>query len=86
MMNEAIGIVMRTYGRCPPERALRRSGLALEGDERQKLRSIAEQSVRELSAAPPSAQARAAVDHAPLTAHERIASSGAARHSSAVAR
>jgi PAS domain S-box-containing protein len=72
VINQAIGIVMWTYG-VSAERAF--DVLAWRSkDTNVKLRSIAEQFVRELSAAPPSAQARAAVDHALLTAHERIAS------------
>jgi PAS domain S-box-containing protein len=72
VINQAIGIVMWTYG-VSAERAF--DVLAWRSkDTNVKLRSIAEQFVHELSAAPPSAQARAAVDHALLTAHERIAS------------
>jgi PAS domain S-box-containing protein len=72
VINQAIGIVMWTYG-VSAERAF--DVLAWRSKATNvKLRSIAEQFVRELSAAPPSAQARAAVDHALLTAHERIAS------------
>ena len=72
VINQAIGIVMWTYG-VSAERAF--DVLAWRSkDTNVKLRSIAEQFVRELSAAPPSAHARAAVDHALLTAHERIAS------------
>jgi PAS domain S-box-containing protein len=72
VINQAIGIVMWTYG-VSAERAF--DVLAWRSKETNvKLRSIAEQFVRDLSEAPPSAQARAAVDRALLTAHERTAS------------
>jgi PAS domain S-box-containing protein len=72
VINQAIGILMWTYG-VSAERAF--EVLAWRSKETNvKLRHIAEQFVREVSAAPPSADARAAVDRALLTAHERIAS------------
>jgi PAS domain S-box-containing protein len=71
IINQAIGVVMWTYG-VSAERAF--DVLAWRSKETNvKLRRIAEQLLRDLSAIPPSNQARADVDRALLTAHERVA-------------
>jgi PAS domain S-box-containing protein len=71
IINQAIGVVMWTYG-VSAERAF--DVLAWRSKETNvKLRRIAEQFLRGLSAIPPSNQARADVDRALLTAHERVA-------------
>jgi PAS domain S-box-containing protein len=72
VINQAIGILMWTYG-ITAERAF--DILAWRSKETNvKLRIIAEQFIRDLVSEPPSVHARAAVDHALLTAHERVAS------------
>jgi PAS domain S-box-containing protein len=71
IINQAIGVVMWTYG-VSAERAF--DVLAWRSKETNvKLRRIAEQFLRDLSAIPPSSQVRADVDRALLTAHERVA-------------
>jgi PAS domain S-box-containing protein len=71
IINQAIGILMWTYG-VSAERAF--DVLAWRSKQTNvKLRCIAEQLIRDLSAVPSPADARAAVDHALLTAHERVA-------------
>jgi PAS domain S-box-containing protein len=71
IINQAIGVVMWTYG-VSAERAF--DVLAWRSKETNvKLRRIAEQLLRDLSAIPPSNKARADVDRALLTAHERVA-------------
>lgn len=71
VINQAIGILVWTYG-VSAARAF--EILAWRSQETNvKLRSIAEQFMADLAAEPPSIQARAAVDHALLTAHERVA-------------
>jgi PAS domain S-box-containing protein len=71
VINQAIGILMWTYG-VSADRAF--DVLAWRSKHTNvKLRCIAEQFVRDLAAAPPSTAARAVVDHALLTAHERVA-------------
>ena len=70
IINQAIGVVMWTYG-VSAERAF--DVLAWRSKETNvKLRRIAEQFLRDLSAIPPSSHARADVDRALLTAHERV--------------
>jgi PAS domain S-box-containing protein len=72
VINQAIGIVMWNYG-VSAERAF--DVLAWRSKETNvKLRCIAEQFIRDLAVTPPSDGVRAAVDHALLTAHERVAS------------
>jgi PAS domain S-box-containing protein len=72
IINQAMGVVMWTYG-VSAERAF--DVLAWRSKETNvKLRRIAEQFMRDLSAIPPTNQARADVDHALLTAHERVPS------------
>jgi len=72
IINQAMGVVMWTYG-VSAERAF--DVLAWRSKETNvKLRRIAEQFLRDLSAIPPSNQARTDVDRALLTAHERVPS------------
>lgn len=71
VINQAMGILMWTYG-VSADRAF--DILAWRSKENNvKLRAIAEQFLRDLAAEPPTQQSRAAVDHALLTAHERVA-------------
>jgi PAS domain S-box-containing protein len=71
VINQAMGIIMWTYG-ISADRAF--DVLSWRSKETNtKLRYIAAQFLADLSTTPPSTTTRADVDHALLTAHERVA-------------